>query len=173
MEPAPDNSPGWDFLGFNDPAFRQASHIAFSIDMVGSLPTLRENVENPRVFIACMESWLLHYRLLAEFLSPSLRNLRHDVTSEKFGWTGLDQDDRAYLVERKDFASKYLVHLSAKRFPESTEAFKYHPVTHDEMLTANARLFHIFDEFLAYLDQDDSSVYSFLRSVLDAARDEK
>lgn len=170
MEPAPDNPPGWDFLGFNDPAFWQASHIAFSIDMVSSLPALREGLESERIFIACTEAWLLHYRLLAEFLTPGPQNLKHDVTGVTFGWTGPDESDRAYLEERKVLASKYLVHLSAERFPDTLAGFDYHPVTRDDMLMANTRLFRIFDSFLTHLEGQASSMYEFLRGELDAAR---
>lgn len=170
MGTAPDASPGSDFLGSSDPVFWQASHIAYSIDMVSSLPRLRDGVSDDRVFLACTEAWLLHYRLLAEFLSPSPHNLKRDVTSETFGWTGLDQTDRAYLEDRKDLASKYLVHLSAQRFPGTHEELEYHPVTRDDMVRANARLIEMIDHFVMYLREQKSPVHDFLRHVVDAAR---
>jgi hypothetical protein len=169
-EYTPDEPPGWSFLGFSDPVFWRASHIAHSIGMVGSLPTLREDIVDSRVWVACTEAWLLHYRLLAEFLAPSPRNLKSDVTSATFGWSGVDEADRSFLAERKNLANKYLVHLSAERFPDQLSDFEYHPVTLDYMLQSNARLFEMFDQFLAHLHEQGSPVYVFLSGQLDSAR---
>jgi hypothetical protein len=169
-ECTPNEPQGWSFLGFSDLAFWQASHIAHSIGMVGSLPALREDVVDSRVSVACTEAWLLHSRLLAEFLAPGPPNLRNDVTSATFGWACVDDADRSFLTERKNLASKYLVHLSTERFPDQLSDFEYHPVTLDYMLQSNARLFEIFDQFLAHLHEQGSPVYVFLSGQLDSAR---
>jgi hypothetical protein len=138
--------------------------------MVASLPRLREDGLDSHVSVACTEGWLLHYRLLAEFFAPSSRNLKEDVTCETFDWAGVDEADRSYLTERKNLASKYLVHLSAGRFPDQLSEFEYRPVSLEDMLHSNDRLFKIFDEFLAHLHEQKNPVNAYLRGELDVAR---
>ena len=98
-ETGPSGSPQWVIEQMSIPIVRQAQHVAHSIEMIGALPGLLDSVVDGYLVSACRESWMLHVRLLAEFLSPSLNNSNKDFTCKTFGWEGVTEEDLGFLFQ--------------------------------------------------------------------------
>jgi hypothetical protein len=99
---------------------RQAGHVAHAIEMVGRLPGRMVTISEPTVHHACLESFLVHVRALAEFLIVHKGNAEKDFTVEDFGSQAPAPDDprRERLEDVWTLTSQNLVHFSRERTPE-------------------------------------------------------
>jgi hypothetical protein len=103
---------------------RQASHVAHSVDMLGALPGAMERADNSYLQIACLESFLVHVRLLIEFLLIHRANPVKDFSARDFGWDGPPAADWSHLETVWVIASRHVVHFSADRAPQSVHDVK-------------------------------------------------
>jgi hypothetical protein len=102
---------------------RQAQHVAYSIEMLGALRSKTTHHEST-IANACVESFLVHARLLIDFLQVRSEADRRDFSAGDFGaLRPPDDDDRvARLRTVWQLASQQVVHLSRGRTPDDPYA---------------------------------------------------
>jgi hypothetical protein len=149
---------------------RYGSHVAHSIDMVGALPGLRENVAEGHHFSACTESWMLNLRLLAEFLAPSAVNSRKDFTCSLFEWPAAQGEDAGFLDSQKELASAYLAHFSVKRAPQNVEDLELLEISLAYMVDTSSRVLQLLDLLVDHLCAKGNDAALILRNSVTTAR---
>ena len=102
----------------DSPQFRRAAYISDSFEMVGHLPGLVFRTSDGLIANACLESFLVHVRLLAEFL---VRRPKKDFTAADFIAWPVPQTDAAQRLGQYwwEEASQHVVHFSQKRVPDN------------------------------------------------------
>lgn len=139
--------------------------------MLTTLPKWIEHVAFPsEVRIACLESYFLNYRLLAEFLVPSPNG--KDFSRRDFiaGWDPKPSAVVGRLSDDWEFASQNVVHLSRKRLPGEEEVVQ--SVDSRVLAFMAARLTSVFTEFVAICGERNLPQYMMFRLALEQAETE-
>lgn len=149
----------------------KAAHVCHALDMLSTLPKWIDHAElPPEVQIACLESYFVNYRLLAEFLvrSPNGKDFsRRDFIA---GWDPKPSAVVGRLGEDWEFASQNVVHLSRKRLPGEEEVVQ--SVYSRVLAFMAARLTSVFTEFVAICGERSVPQYTMFRLALEQTETE-
>ncbi|MGW4138835.1 hypothetical protein ACWELV_18940 [Streptomyces mirabilis] len=130
---------------------RRALHfVDFAVDQVEQLAPLLPDGDglNDVVRAACMESFLVNVRLLAEFLTrdPDPRDWR--ARDFVHGWTSQNTEATDRLTDAWTLASRHVMHLSKDRTPDLDDI---EPVTAEQIQRIARDCRAVYDEFRAQL----------------------
>lgn len=149
----------------------KATHVCHALDMLSTLPQWIEHVAfPPEVRIACLESYFVNYRLLAEFLvrPPNGKDFsRHDFMA---GWDPKPSAVVERLSDDWEFASQNVVHLSRKRLPGAEEVVQ--SVDSRVLAFMAARLTSVVAEFVVICGERNLPQYMMFRLALEQAEKE-
>lgn len=150
---------------------RRAQHVGHSLRMVGALPMACESATTATEQTACLESWLMHVRLLAEFLLVHPSHSTKDFSAKDFDWDGQTSIDTSEIEQLWLVASQHLVHFSRERTPENVYTFEQIAADWDTpaLQTMASNVFDLAEEFVAHLERDDRPEASAFRHDLDQA----
>jgi hypothetical protein len=146
-----------------------AAYVAESLDMVGGLPGRFAEQRDGMVTNACLEWFLVHMRLLAEFLVR--RPAGKDFTANDFSWEKPTSEAAARLgSELWTIASEQVVHFSRRRVP--LDLADLEPI--DDVLAwmhqAAADVLAVAEESVTAIEEAGWPQAGFLRRTLDEAR---
>lgn len=149
----------------------KAAHICHALDMLSALPQWTEHAAfPPEVRIACLESYFVNYRLLAEFLVRSPNGKDFSRRDFVVGWDPTPSSNVDRIDEDWEFASQNVVHLSLKRLPEQQEVI---PSVDPQVLALMAaRLTSVFSEFVGKCGEANLPEHTMFRLALEHAEKE-
>lgn len=149
---------------------RQADHVCYSMKMVASLPHERERVEGGLAHLACLESWLVHVRLLLEFLLIHPANKTKDFSARDFGWEGPQSADHQRLKNLWQVASSHLVHFSRERAAEDLYDLQAEDMSLAALIDSSTQLLAVAQEFVLHLEGSAQPEAGRFREALEHAR---
>lgn len=138
--------------------------------MVSALPGERERVRGELAFLACLEAWLVHMRLLIEFFLIRKTSSTKDFSARDFGWPGSHTADHGELRELWHAASSHLVHFGGDRAPEDLYELVPQDTSHAALVKWSSQLLAIAEEFVFYLEQEGTSEADRFRRSLTKAQ---
>lgn len=139
------------------PHQRALIHLGYAADQVRDLLPFvvgEQQAEPDAVAAACIDSFVLNVRLIADFLAggkPGSDLLAGDLVA---GWK-LDGDLRANLRVWYDLASKHAMHMSRKRVSE--DARDVDPVTADDFRQMASDSLAAYEVFLTAYEGDSGT----------------
>lgn len=148
---------------------RQADHVCYSMFMVAALPRERERVEGELAYLACLESWLVHVRLLVEFLLIRPANQGKDFSTKDFGWDGSVSPENARLKEFWQLASSHLVHFSRDRTPDDVYDLEAEDTSLAALVEASSQLLTVAKQFVVHLEESGDDQAQQFREGLEEA----
>ncbi len=148
---------------------RQAMHVCHSLYMVGRLPMERESAPTQALADAALESWLVHVRLLTEFLLVKPANPELDFSARDFGWEGDDGLDGETLVGWWHVASSHLVHLGRERAPDDPFDLEPEDVSCAALVSVSQGLLDLAEAFVLHLEATETPVAPHFRDCLESA----
>lgn len=117
---------------------------------------------------ALQESWLVHARLLIEFLGIIGRPNSRDFSSAMFDWE-LPEGDYQDLKDVWTDASQHLVHFSKNREPEDTWAIAQGRYDVERMATVGERVLALFGAFVESPNEELDKVRAQYRPEVERA----
>lgn len=138
--------------------------------MVGEIPLARDSELDRLRNIAYLESWLVHVRLMAEFLLVHPSNASKDFSASDFGWDGKTSLDTNELSRMWLVASQHLVHFSRERAPEDVYALEEADVTTSGLIRISTLVLDLVHEFVDHLQVSGHADGPTFREHLDRAR---
>jgi hypothetical protein len=118
--------------------------------MIGTLPHERESATNATLANACLEAWLIHVRLMAEYLLVRPSDPSKDFSARDFGWRG-PTAPQADIENMWMDASQYIVHFGKARTPPDLYDLAPLDVSISGLTHIAESVFALADEFVAYL----------------------
>jgi hypothetical protein len=157
--------PGGLWALWNDPAFRMASFLTESFSMVGQLPSRVADLDDQIVANACLESFFVHVRLLAEFLIR--RPPAKDFSALDFLWPVPTTPEAKRLADQWwNVASKHVVHFSRTRVPDDIADVEVVQDVVGFMTEAARDAFAVAADFVAALERNAHDQAPMLRRSL-------
>jgi hypothetical protein len=148
---------------------RQAAHVGHSLDMVGELPGAYDSSRTGIERVACLEAFLIHVRLLAEFLLVHPTKGMKDFSAGDFGWNGPTDRDTSLIDRMWRVASQHLVHFSRERTPEHADTLEAVDTTAVGLKSTALQTLDLADDFVVFLEcKGDMDAHVF-RSHLEKA----
>lgn len=135
---------------------RLTFHVTHSLRMFSQLPEQFERVRyrgdqpypgQDLIQAAVQESWLLHARLLIEFLGVAGQTRSSDFSAANFGWN-LPAGDFTDLKAVWQDASRHLVHFSKEREPVDTWSLARGRYGVELMAQVGERVLQLFQAFV-------------------------
>jgi hypothetical protein len=148
---------------------RQADQVGYSLLRVGQLPRERELATSDAVATSCLEAWLVHVRLLAEFLLVKPANPGKDFSAKDFGWDGQTTYETAGIERMWLVASRFVVHFSRDRTP--VDVFDVAPldVSYHGLVTVARSVLALAQDFVTFLETAAHEEAARFRADLDDA----
>jgi hypothetical protein len=157
----------------SDPRW-QADFFCVSLDMIGHLPGLVRSSKNGRVQVACFEAFLVHVRLIAEFLARPSKDkdftARDFLSPLSYLWPRPSTDAGKRLRDKHWLtASKHVVHFSKDRVPADLADVK--PIDPSEYMSeAASDVFAVAEDFVSAVERAGHGLAGMLRGALNASR---
>lgn len=150
---------------------RQVLHVGQSLRMVAGLPSARESLSDDLLSNACLESWLVNVRLMAEFLLivEGRENRRRDFSASDFGWDGETSIETSNVKQMWLVASKHLVHFSKDRTPEDANTLDPTDVTFEGLRNVSETVLQVMEAFVSCLEVIGHTEASSFRIQLNSA----
>jgi hypothetical protein len=127
---------------------RKAMQVGHTLHMLHVLPGVRSNLTDASAQVACLESFLVHVRLMTEFLLVCPPGPR-DFTAADYGWkAAFEGDEKTSLRSVWEVVSQQVVHMSHERVPPSLNDIKSFDVSEDGLRDLADKVFLIYDRFV-------------------------
>lgn len=152
------------------PDVRRASHVAHSVDMLSAMPGAMDRASDPYVQVACMEDFLVHARLLLEFLMVHPANAAKDFSARDFGWNGPPTAEWSHLEQVWLIACRHLVHFSNERAPDSVHDVQEVDTSAAGLSGVAAHILDLFAMFVVDLESRGHTESMTFRRCLQRAR---
>lgn len=134
---------------------RMAMQVGHSFKMIVWAVTHIESIE-PLISTVSIEIFLIHFRLLCEFLHIrpsggtrdfSFQNL---VVGSNSSWIGPSPEDISLLAPIWETASSLVVHFSLQRTPDTLEEIETFDRSEAQLRLLTERIFQIVDSLIAH-----------------------
>lgn len=154
---------------WGDPHWRMTSYVQESLSMLGRLPARWKATEDRWIATACLESFMVHVRLMAEFLVR--RPTERDFSALDFLWPVPTSDAAKRLAgERWLLASRHVVHFSRERVPEDLADVRPIGDVEEWMRAAARDVFEVAEGFVVAVEKAQHPQAERLRRFLDHNR---
>lgn len=138
------------------PEQRRAHQVAFSVQVLSEIASnYNARIDGDDLLAAStmVDAYYVNIRLMSEFLCRS-EPPKADFGPRDFGvdWVPPDLPAVERLCALGDVASKYVVHFSSRRVPDSLEGMKLFPVSEHDFRTGVEAVLEIYDRFVAAVE---------------------
>jgi hypothetical protein len=100
---------------------RRVDHLTYSLWMISSIPAACHDESDPLSYACMVDAFLVHVRLLAEFLVRRTPNCDFGPNDLVQHWVAPESSAAQRVHQHWELASRHVVHFSHERVPDSLD----------------------------------------------------